>query len=67
MKILMTNYYPLNTGGAEVSTYLIAKGLERIGYDVIFASTGKYKGFKTYILKKFRLLPFYIQNQYLLK
>ena len=65
MRILVPNYYPLNTGGAQTSTYLIAKKLKEMGNDVIIASTGDYKEIKTYRLRKFRLWPFSFQHQYL--
>ena len=65
MRILIPNYYPLNTGGAQASTYLVAKKLEEMGNDVIIASTGDYKEIKTYYLKKFRLWPFFLQHRYL--
>ena len=65
MRILITSYYPPNKGGAEVSTYLIAKKLKEMGNDVVIASTGDYKGIKTYRLRKYRLWPFSFQHQYL--
>ena len=68
MKVLITNYHPINIGGAQASTYLIAKSLEKTGkFDVRIASTGDYGDIKTYDLKKFKLLPFSLQNQYLQK
>lgn len=64
MKILITNYYPPEKGGAQISTYLLAKKLKEMGIEIIIASTGKYKKIKTYCFKKFRLWPFIFQEQY---
>jgi len=64
MRILITSYFPPNTGGAEISTYLLAKKLKEMGIDVIIASTGIYKGIKTYYLKKYKLESFFFQHQH---
>lgn len=66
MKILFTVYSPLGYGGAEVSMMLLAEGLRKEGHEVIIASTGGYKGFKTYRFRRFRNVPlFFIHNLYL--
>ncbi len=65
MNILFTIYSPPKTGGAEISTELLAKELERSGHRVVIASTGNY-GVKTYIFKKYKTIPvFQIQRAYL--
>jgi len=66
MKILFTIYNLKNVGGAEASTYFLAKGLKNIGHEVIIASTGKYPKIKTYVFKKYRKIPsFSLQKHYL--
>ena len=59
MNILITIYYPLGHGGAEVSTYLISKELKQRGHNIIFASRGKFEDFKCYELPSFRKNPIY--------
>ncbi len=59
MKILVTIYYPLGRGGAEISTYLMCKELQRRGHEVIIATTGSYAGFMCYKIPHFRSYPFY--------
>lgn len=67
MNILITIYHSLGYGGAEVSTSLLAKQLEKLGNKVIIASTQPYEGLDTRLFKKFKL-PFYgCQEFYLSK
>ena len=51
MKVLITSYFSPGKGGAEESTYLIAKGLKELGNHVVIASSENYNGIKTYYLK----------------
>ena len=59
MNILITIYYPLGYGGAEVSTQLICEELKRRGHNIIFASRGKFKDFKCYEIPSFKKNPIY--------
>jgi len=65
MNILFTIYHGPDSGGSEVSSYLLAKALKK-RHNVIFASTMKYPGFKTYIFKEYGRIPdFTEQNNYI--
>ena len=65
MNILITIYHSLGYGGAEVSTSLLAKQLEKLGNKVIIASTQPYDGLDTKLFKKFKL-PFYGYQEFYL-
>jgi len=65
MNILITIYHSLGYGGAEVSTSLLAKQLEKLGNKVIIASTQNYLELDTKLFKKFKL-PFYGYHEFYL-
>ena len=59
MRILVTIYYGLGKGGAEVSTQLLCKEMQKRGHDIIIASSGVYEGFKCYRVPDFKKYPLY--------
>lgn len=65
MNILFTSYRGLEAGGAQVSTYLLAKELKKAGHNVIIASTGNFPGIKTYNIKKFSKRFFFLHKNYM--
>lgn len=66
MNILITIYHSLGYGGAEVSTSLLAKQLEKLGNKVIIASTQNYRKLNTRLFKDFVKIPFYGFHEYYL-
>jgi len=66
MNILITIYRSLGYGGAEVSTNLLARELQKLGHKIVIASTQKYLEIKTEIFKEFHKVPFYFFHEYYL-
>lgn len=65
-RILIVCYVAHDSGGAGISTFLLAKELKKRNWDVMIASTKKYPGFKTFVFKEFRNIPFFeIRDIYL--
>ena len=54
MNILITTYHSLGYGGAEISTKLLAEGLQKLGNNVIIASSQKYDGLNTKLFRDFK-------------
>lgn len=68
MKVLFTIYHGLGYGGAEVSTKVLAEGLQKLGHEIIFASSEKFENFDTRIFKEFDKIPsFEYHKKYLSK
>ena len=63
MKILLTNYHGFEEGGAQKSTYLLAKFLEESGQEVLISSTKNYPKLKTEVFKKFLLPEVFFQKK----
>ena len=59
MNILITVYHALGYGGAEISTKLLAEGLERLGNKVIIASSQRYDNLNTKTFRSFKKIPFF--------
>src|SRR3989344_1646873 len=55
MKILLTNYYGVEKGGSQKSTYQLGKALIERGHDVFIASTGSYNDVPVKSFGKFPL------------
>jgi glycosyltransferase involved in cell wall biosynthesis len=67
MNILITIYRGLGYGGAEVSTKLMAHGLEKLGNKVIIAASDDYEGLETRKFREFGGKLFKSQEKYLSK
>ena len=77
MRLLYTTYPSLkHWGGGERSTYQLARGLQKISMngsledpvDIVFASTGSFPGYRTYVFGDIRRILFIeLRNKYLFK
>lgn len=66
MNILITTYHSLGYGGAEISTKLLAEGLQKLGNNVVIASSQKYEGLNTKLFKDFKKIPFFGLHEFYL-
>ena len=62
MKVLFTNFFGFNAGGAEKSSSLTAKALEEKGVEVVFASTAAFPNAEVKRFGAFPPLVFFQKN-----
>lgn len=64
--VLIASYYDFESGGTGISTYFIAKNLEKRGYKIFLASKRQFPELDTFIFKNLRFFPlFFFRDIYL--